>query len=125
VVERVTREADRRVADLAFVGDGRDLVYRVNRGNPTIWVASERAGEPPREVASGREPIRPMPNARMVDDVTAVVTWPADVWFSGGRSFQADLDFGPRRIERITLDPSRRFPDRDPSDNVWTGQTRR
>ena len=74
--------------------------------------------------ASDGPPIRAMDNARMIDDVTAVVTWPVDVWFSGSRTFQAELDFGPRRIERITLDPARRFPDRDPSDNTW-GDARR
>jgi hypothetical protein len=71
------------------------------------------------QFASDGPPIQSMPNARVVDDRTAVVTWPVDVWFSGSRTFRADLGFGPRRIERITLDPSRRFPDRDPSDNVW------
>jgi hypothetical protein len=55
----------------------------------------------------------------MVDDVTAIVTYPVDVWFGGSRSFVAELDFGGRAIERITLDPRRRFPDRDPSDNIW------
>jgi hypothetical protein len=63
--------------------------------------------------------IRAMPNSRMVDSVTADVTWPVDVWFSGSRTFVATLDFGGRRIERITLDPRGRFPDRDASDNVW------
>ena len=58
-------------------------------------------------------------NARMVDANTAIVTWPVDVWFDGRRTFDAVLDFGPRSIERITLDPHGRFPDRDPSDNVW------
>ncbi len=63
--------------------------------------------------------IQPMANAKMVDETTAIVTWPVDVWFDGRRSFQAELDFGARRIEKIVLDPSCRFPDRDPSDNVW------
>ena len=63
--------------------------------------------------------IDPLPNARMVDATTAVVTWPVDVWFDGSRTFTAELDFGGRTIERITFDPSRRFPDRDPADNVW------
>ena len=60
-----------------------------------------------------------MPNAEMLDDKTALVTWPVDVWFSGSRTFEADLAFGPRRIEKITVDPFNRFPDRDPGDNVW------
>ncbi len=63
--------------------------------------------------------IRRMANAVMTDSVTAVVTFPVDVWFAGSRTFDAVLDFGPRTIERITLDPRCRFPDRDPSDNVW------
>jgi hypothetical protein len=69
--------------------------------------------------AASGPPIRPMRNSRMVDDVTAIVTYPVDVWFGGSRSFVAELDFGGRAIERITLDPRRRFPDRDPSDNIW------
>jgi hypothetical protein len=71
------------------------------------------------EFASDGPAIEPVPNAQMLGEATAIVTWPVDVWFDGGRTFDADLDFGPRRIERITLDPSCRFPDRDPSDNVW------
>jgi hypothetical protein len=66
--------------------------------------------------------IRPMKNAVMTDSVTAVVTWPVDVWFNGSRTFDAVLDFGPRAIEKITLDPSCRFPDRDATDNVWPRQ---
>jgi hypothetical protein len=67
--------------------------------------------------------IRPMKNAVMTDSATAVVTWPVDVWFAGARTFNAVLDFGPRPIEKITLDPSCRFPDRDASDNVWPRAT--
>jgi len=63
--------------------------------------------------------IRPMKNAVMKDATTAIVTWPVDVWFSGSRTFTADLVFGGRKIEKITLDPFGRFPDRDPKDNVW------
>ena len=69
--------------------------------------------------ASTGPALKPMPNARMKDALTAMVTWPVDVWFGGSRTFRATLDFGPRRIERITLDPSGRFPDRNPADNVW------
>jgi len=63
--------------------------------------------------------IRPMRNAVMQDSVTALVTYPVDVWFAGSRTFTADLMFGGRAIERITLDPGCRFPDREPADNVW------
>ena len=63
--------------------------------------------------------IRTMPNATMTDSVTAIVTWPVDVWFAGSRTFKADLTFGARKIEKIVLDPGNRFPDRDPKDNGW------
>lgn len=69
--------------------------------------------------AADGPPIEAMSNAKMVDDVTAVVTWPVDVWFAGSRTFEAVLDFGGRSIESVTFDPGGRFPDRDPSDNVW------
>jgi hypothetical protein len=67
----------------------------------------------------GTAPIRAMANAKMTDETTAVVTWPVDVWFTGSRTFQATLDFGPRPITAVTLDPGCRFPDKDTSDNVW------
>ena len=61
-----------------------------------------------------------MANAKMVDDTTAIVTWPVDVWFNGSRTFQAVARLRrPRRSRTITLDPGCRFPDRDPTDNVW------
>ena len=63
--------------------------------------------------------IKPMKNAVMQDSVTAVVTYPVEVWFGGRRTFDAVLDFGKRRIEQVLFDPGCRFPDRDPSDNVW------
>ena len=58
-------------------------------------------------------------NGRMVDASTAVYTWPVDVWFSGARSYDAVFDVGTRTIESVTFDPCGRFPDREPSDNVW------
>jgi hypothetical protein len=63
--------------------------------------------------------IRPMRNAVMKDSVTAIVTYPVDVWFTGSKTFDAVLDFGTRHIDRVRLDPGCRFPDRDASDNVW------
>ena len=67
--------------------------------------------------------IRPMANATMVGDATAIVTYPVDVWFSGSRTFDAVLDFGGRVIEKIILDPRCRFPDRDVTDNMWPRDT--
>ena len=63
--------------------------------------------------------IRQMKNAVMTDSVTAVVTFPVDVWFDGSRTFVANLVFGGRKIEKVTLDPQKRFPDRNVTDNVW------
>ncbi len=70
------------------------------------------------EFAPEGPPPAPMPNA-VIDGSVATVTWPVDVWFGGSRTFVAELRFGRRRIERITLDPGGRFPDRDPADNRW------
>ena len=55
----------------------------------------------------------------MVDAHTAVITWPVDVWFGGSRTFDAVFETGGRAVESVILDPSCRFPDRDPNDNVW------
>ena len=63
--------------------------------------------------------IRMMPNAKAEGANAAIVTWPVNVWFSGSRTFSATLDFGGRAIRKVTLDPFGRFPDKDPSDNVW------
>ncbi len=71
------------------------------------------------EFASSGPAIRQMPNSRRLDDHTALVTYPASVWFDGSRTFRASLDFGGRKITKVTLDPFGRFPDNDASDNVW------
>ena len=95
-------------------------------GTKTV-VTVRQDGEMPSPVvlavrfAPGGPPIKPMANSVVSGD-SAVVTYPVDVWFSGRRTFEAALDFGGRRIERIVLDPHCRFPDRDLSDNVWPKQ---
>jgi hypothetical protein len=71
------------------------------------------------EFAPSGPAIGSMSNARMIDANTAIVTWPVDVWFTGSRTFNAVLNFGPRPITKIVLDPFGRFPDRDLRDNVW------
>ena len=60
-----------------------------------------------------------MVNAERVDDRTLLVTYPVDVWFSGSKTFEAELPWDGAAIEAITLDPGGRFPDRDPADNMW------
>ena len=93
------------------------------RGGKTV-VTVKQAGQMPSpivlrvEFAKGGPAIRPMRNAVVTGD-TATVTWPVDVWLSGATSYAATLDFGARKIEKITLDPHGRFPDSSPDDNVW------
>ncbi|MEO5798795.1 MAG: M1 family metallopeptidase [Gemmatimonadales bacterium] len=71
------------------------------------------------QFAAKGAPIRKIANGVMADSVTMLVTWPVDVWFGGSKNFTATLNLGTRAIEKITLDPRGRFPDRDVSDNVW------
>jgi hypothetical protein len=103
--------------------DGSIANVATSAGRTTVTV--RQAGQMPSPVvlkvqfAPTGAAIKPMANARMTGDATAIVTWPVDVWFSGSRTFDAVLDFGGRSITAITLDPSCRFPDRDPSDNAW------
>lgn len=96
----------------------------VTNGEKT-QVTVHQAGEMPSpvvlkvEFADGTDKIKAMPNAKMIDDKTAIVRWNEDVWFNGDRNFPAALDFGKRKINKITLDPFGRFPDSDTKDNVW------
>ncbi len=71
------------------------------------------------EFAEAGPPLEKMANAELQKDGTAIVTWPVDVWFGGSRTFAAQLEFGARQIEKITLDAAGRFPDSDKSDSVW------
>jgi len=103
--------------------DGSIQNVTTSGGRTTVTVRQD--GEMPSPVvlevrfAAEGPPIRSMPNSTMKDANTAVVTYPVDVWFGGNRTFDAQLDLGPRRIERIILDPGCRFPDGDVSDNMW------
>jgi hypothetical protein len=100
-------------------------IQKVATSGNTTTVTVRQDGQMPSpvvlrvELAKSGAAIKPMPNAKMIDDHTAIVTWPVDVWFGGSKTFNATLNFGGRRIEKILLDPGCRFPDRDPSDNVW------
>jgi len=107
-----TESVDGSIASVATTGARTVVTVRQDGQMPSPVVLKVRFA------ADGPAP-KPMPNATMPDDKTAIVTWPVDVWFNGSRTFQATLDFGPRKIESILLDPGCRFPDRDPSDNVW------
>ncbi len=106
--------------------DGSIADVKTTAGKTTVTVRQD--GQMPSPVvlkvrfAPKGAKIKAMKNAVMTDSVTAVVTWPVDVWFGGSRTFHAVLDFGARAVEKITLDPSCRFPDRDVTDNVWPKQ---
>jgi len=106
-----TESVDGSIAEVATV-----------RTRTTVTV--RQAGQMPSPVvlrvrfAADGPAIKPMANSK-VEGNSALVTWPVDVWFNGSRTFQAVLDFGGRAITSIQLDPSCRFPDRDPGDNVW------
>ena len=98
-------------------------IQSVTTSGPTTTVTVREDGQMPSPVvlrvdfAASGPAIHAMTNARMVDSASAIVTYPASVWFGG--TFVASLDFGGRAIERITFDPFGRFPDRNPADNVW------
>lgn len=88
-------------------------------------VAVHQAGQMPSPVVLKVEfeaagpAIKALKNAKMIDATTAEVTFPATVWFNGNRTFNAVMDFGERKIKKITLDPNGRFPDANVADNVW------
>jgi hypothetical protein len=99
-------------------------IASVTTVGPRTTVTVHQAGQMPSPVVlkvdfdSTGPAIRPMPNSK-VEGNSAIVTWPADVWFNGSRTFKANLTFGARKIVKITLDPFGRFPDKDVMDNVW------
>ncbi len=104
--------------------DARIASVRTTGGRTSVTIAQD--GDMPAPIVlqvsfvSKGTAIRPMKNAVMLDSVTALVTVPVDVWFGGARTVTTDLTFGARPIEKIVLDPARRFPDRNPNDNEWT-----
>jgi hypothetical protein len=99
----------------------------VTRNGRTV-VTVRQDGEMPSPIVlrvdfdSSGPAIRAMANA-VVEGHAATVTYPVDVWFSGSRTYAANLNFGTRKITRIILDPHGRFPDRNPADNIWPRAT--
>ena len=106
--------------------DGSIQQVRTSGSRTTVTVRQD--GQMPSPVvlavhfATDGPPVRRMANAQMVDDSTAIVTWPVDVWFGGSRTFEAELNFGARKIVRVVLDPHCRFPDHNVDDNTWPRQ---
>ncbi|MCR4376032.1 MAG: M1 family peptidase, partial [Acidobacteria bacterium] len=107
-----TESVDGRIASVATAGAKTTVTVRQDGQMPSPVVLKVT-------FAADGAALKAMPNAKMIDATTAVVTWPVDVWFGGSRTFDAVLDFGGRAIESVTLDPMCRFPDRNPNDNVW------
>jgi len=107
-----TESVDGRITNVATAGARTTVTVRQDGQMPSPVVLKVK-------FAAGGAALNAMPNAKMIDATTAVVTWPVEVWFNGSRTFDAVLDFGGRAIESVTLDPLCRFPDRDPNDNVW------
>ena len=106
-----TESVDGAIAEVTTVGAKTTVTVQQDGQMPSPVVLKV-------QLVAGTKGAKPMVNAKMLDDNTAIVTWPVDVWFDGRRTFQAVLDFG-RAISSVTLDPSCRFPDRDATDNVW------
>ncbi len=96
------------------------------KGKTTVTV--HQAGEMPSPIILRIEfeaegpAIKTLPNAKIIDATTVEVTWPASVWFTGSRTFNAEMNFGERKIKKITFDPHGRFPDSNPANNIWSRQ---
>jgi hypothetical protein len=107
-----TESVDGSIQEVATSESGATVTVRQDGGMPSPVVLRV-------EFSPDGPPITAIANSVMEGNKSAIVTYPVDVWFSGDRTFKAELGFGPREILRITLDPRGRFPDRDPSDNLW------
>jgi hypothetical protein len=110
-----TESVDGSIASVSTAGTRTTVTVRQDGQMPSPVVLAI-------ELAPRGPAIRLLPNSVKLDSATVLVTYPVDVWFNGSRTFKASLDFG-RKIEKITLDPFGRFPDRDPSDNAWPRDT--
>ena len=96
------------------------------KGKTTVTV--NQAGQMPSPVVLKIEfeatgpALKKVANAKMIDATTAEVTWPVSVWLNGSRTYNAVMDFGERKIKKITFDPHARFPDSNTADNVWPAE---
>ena len=111
-----TERVDGSIANVETKGSRTTVTVRQDGQMPSPVVLRVR-------FAGAGSKIKPMMNAVMQDSVTAIVSYPVDVWFGGKRTFDAVLSFGNRPIEQVLFDPGCRFPDRSPSDNVWPRAT--
>jgi hypothetical protein len=107
-----TESVDASIQSVASAGSATTVTVRQDGQMPSPVVLAVRLRE-------DADLTRSMANAERIDDRTLVVTYPVEVWFGGSKTFEAELPFEGTTIESIILDPHGRFPDRDPSDNVW------
>jgi hypothetical protein len=61
-------------------------------------------------------------NFEMTDGQSTLLKAPADVWFSGNRTYVARLPLMGKKLKSISLDPENRFQDLDTSNNIWPGK---
>lgn len=59
--------------------------------------------------------------AEFTDGTSAVISRPADSWFSGGRTLTVAVPLHGKKLKTLTLDPENRFEDLDRSNNIWNG----
>jgi hypothetical protein len=105
-----TESVDGSIQDVTTNGDHTVVTVRQDGQMPAPIVLKL-------QLAPGSTPIKAPSNATVVGD-TVVVTYPIDTW-GVSKTFKADIQLGGRKVEKVTLDPHCRFPDRDASDNVW------
>lgn len=111
-----TESVDARISNVSITDGVARVSVQQDGQMPSPVILEVKFAEPGPAIAS-------QPNVVMKDSVTALVTYPVDVWFSGSRTFTATVNVGERAVERITFDPGCRFPDRNPADNVWVRGT--
>jgi len=109
-----TESVDGSIQDVTTNGDHTVVTVREDGQMPSPIVLKL-------QLAPGSAPIKAPANATVVGD-TVIVTYPVDVWFGVSKTFKADIQLPGRKVDKIFLDPHCRFPDHDPSDNVWPRQ---
>ena len=107
-----TESVDGGIASVTTAGGKTAVTVRQDGQMPSPVVLEIR-------LSPGGSPVRPTASLAVKDDSTVVATFPVDVWFAGSRTFTTTFDFGVRTVRRVTLDPERRFPDRNIGDNFW------
>jgi hypothetical protein len=107
-----TESVDGSISDVTAAGSSTTVTVRQDGQMPSPVVLQIKLRE-------GAPTATDMPNMHSVGEGEFLVTYPADVWFAGSKTFEAELPFAIGQIESIVLDPHGRFPDRDPGDNAW------